>query len=235
MKGKLYGVGVGPGDPSLITLKAVEVLQRSRAVFVPRSKKDRPSVALSIARGHLQPDTAVVELDLPMTGDRKTLETAWDQAAGTILKELARLEEAAFLTLGDPSMYSTFGYVAQKIRSLDPRVEIQVVPGITSFAAAAARTGVSLAEQDQPLVILPAAESDLTVPALKSRAGVVILKASRGYGETLDLLARHQRLPGALLYSRVGLPDETVTADLAAVTAPDYLSLIIIRPKEEEA
>jgi len=234
MHQKLYGVGVGPGDPSLLTLKAADVLKRSGVVFVPRSRAGRPSVALGIARDYLSPQARIIELDLPMTEEEEALAEAWQEAARVIVAELQKAPEGAFLTLGDPSIYSTFGYVAQRVRQLEPQIKVEVIPGITSFAAAAARAGVSLAQKDQALIILPAADSPLASYALASDAAVVVLKASRDYTATVKLLETSQRLPGSVLVSRVGLKGERVDRLVAEepLAGPDYLSLIISRPKE---
>lgn len=236
MAGKLWGIGVGPGHPELITVKAVQVLQKVPVAAVPKARRGQPSIAYQIARRYLKQDAQVVELVMPMTEARAELEQAWDQAARDVLSYLRHELDVAFLTLGDPSLYSTFGYLAKKVRALEPSLEVEVIPGITSFAAAAARLRVPLAEGDEPLVILPAAgERDLGERAWQG-ANLVLMKVSRDYDGLVAALARQNRLQDSFLVSRVGQEGELVTGDLESLVGRkiDYLSLIISRKPGKE-
>lgn len=231
MTGKLWGIGVGPGEPELLTVKAVNVLQKVQVVAVPKARMGQPSIAYRIAQSYLAPETQVVELIMPMTEIQEELERAWEQAAQEVASYLQRGLDVAFLTLGDPSLYSTFSYVAKKVLALEPSLEIEVIPGISSFAAAAARLLVPLAEGDEPLVILPTArEQDLDEQAFQE-ANLVLMKVSRDYDSLVRQLAKQNRLQNSFLASRVGQANEFVTGDLEELVGHkiDYLSLIISR------
>ena len=144
--GTLYGIGVGPGDPDLIPVKAVNILKKVDVVFAASSTKNPHSQAIEIARPHI-PDTADVRmLAFPMTSDRDEAEKAWISHAKTIIDELAKGSDAAFLTLGDTMTYSTYGYILPHIQREAPEARIITVPGITSYQAAAARLNKPLVE-----------------------------------------------------------------------------------------
>lgn len=176
MRGMLYGVGVGPGDPELLTLKAARVIKAADVIAVP-GKEPEQSVAWKIAVQAVPElaDKECLAIDLPMTKDESRLKESHDLAARRIAAVLEAGKDAAFLTLGDPCVYSTYLYVDQKIREMG--YPAQIVSGVTSFCAAAAALGVGLAEQAQPLHILPASypiENGLRLPGTK-----ILMKAGK--------------------------------------------------------
>jgi precorrin-2/cobalt-factor-2 C20-methyltransferase len=151
--GTLYGIGVGPGDPDLITLKAIKVLGRVDIVFAAASTKNHHSLAMDIARPHIPASTPIELLRFPMTRDRSETRRAWDANAQRIIGELQDGRNAAFLTLGDSLTYSTFGYLMKFVRAKAPHLDVRPVPGITSYQAAACRLGTPLVEGEGTLVI----------------------------------------------------------------------------------
>ena len=156
MKGIAYGVGVGPGDPELITVKALRLIREAEVIAVP-GRKAEESVAYRIAdaaAGGLE-DKELVAVYMPMVNDREVIEEEHQKAASRLEEYLDMGKNSVFLTEGDPSVYSTFGYL-RKILEEDGYT-VETVPGVTSFCAAAARLGIPLAEWDEPLHILPAA------------------------------------------------------------------------------
>ena len=155
MTGTLYAVGVGPGAPDLLTLRAVEALRRVDVILAAASPRNDYSRALETARPHLRPDVRLQRLEFPMTHDRATLRAAWEKAAGITRDVLRGGENAAFLTIGDPLVYSTFGYLLKTLRQLDDSLPVEIIPGITSFQAAAARTRTILCESHETLCIIP--------------------------------------------------------------------------------
>lgn len=207
----LYGLGIGPGAPDLLTLRAVDVLRRVPVVVGPRPRQGDDSLAARIARPHLSPDSRLEELVFPMVRDPDTLREAWSAAARQILTWLES-GDVAFLTLGDASLYSTWTYLRSAILDLDPRQKVETIPGITSFAACAARTGRALAEGDQALVVVPwaaDAERPWLEDALRDGASGAFLKvADRLAG--LDALLRRAGRTRSVLGARVTLPDEAV-------------------------
>ncbi len=146
--GTLYGIGVGPGDPELITLKALKVLQRVPHIFASCSPKNTYSLALDIVRCHLN-GAGIEHLPFPMTKDPEVLQEAWEGNARRVLEVLDTGSDAAFVTLGDPLTYSTFGYLLKTLKRLRPSVRVVTIPGITSYSAAAALTHIPLAEGEE--------------------------------------------------------------------------------------
>jgi len=228
--GILYGIGVGPGDPELLTLKAVRALSRVHTVFAAASSRNDFSHALAIARPHLAQDAEIVQLQFPMTGNEDALETAWTENARIAAGRLATGADAAFLTLGDPLVYSTFGYLMQTLNRDYPEIRIEVIPGITSFQAAAARTRTVLCESRESLLLVSGTNSEEElVEQLKAADNAVILKAYRNY----ETIRRAMRVTGrdahALFVSRVGQAEEFIAPVDKAPEQPHYFSLVLVK------
>jgi precorrin-2/cobalt-factor-2 C20-methyltransferase len=136
--GKLYGIGVGPGDPDLIPLKSVKILKQVDLIFAAASSKNNHSQAVNIASAHIPDSARVIILPFPMTQDMEEKKKAWEKNAATIIEVLEKGLHAAFLTLGDTMTYSTCGYIIQAVQALAPHIDIETIPGITSYQAAAA-------------------------------------------------------------------------------------------------
>ncbi len=136
-QGTLYGIGIGPGDPELITLKGARLISACRNLFVPKARTASESVALAIARPLVGPEARIEEMVFPMTADREELAEKWDAAAGRIAGVLTTGDDACFLTLGDPLLYSTYIYLLRALRKRLPDLKAVIVPGIMAFGAAA--------------------------------------------------------------------------------------------------
>lgn len=230
MKGILYGIGVGPGDPELLTHKAVRVLQDVDCVAVPVAERDKESTARKIAGCHLSADCRIVELDFPMTRDRERLAEAWHQGCETIKDLLDQGQSVAFLTLGDAMLYSTYIYIYQDLERDGYRVI--TIPGITSFSAAAATGGIPLAFGDERMAVIPgSAVEDLNNGKLDYFDTVVIFKVARQYQKLLAALEKAGRLESSVLVVSCGHPEERVITDLKSVAEEElsYFSLIISR------
>ena len=183
-KGKLIGIGVGPGDTELLTLKAAKVLKSVPVVFSPKSAKEKESIALSIVRPILEERKdykrlMLVEPIFPMIEDKEELERIWDSASEMIAQYLNSGRDVAFITLGDPSIFSTYSYVQ---RRLIDRYEIETIPGITSFTACAATRNKALVEQNNILTVVPKIDDRLE-EVLEYSDAVVLMKASRNTAE----------------------------------------------------
>ena len=179
-KGKLIGIGVGPGDTELLTLKAANVLKTVPVVFSPKSSKEKESIALSIVRPILKERKdykrlMIVEPIFPMIEDKNELEKIWDSASEMIAQYLNSGRDVAFITLGDTSIFSTYSYVQKRLMG---RYEIETIPGITSFTACAAAKNKALVEQNDILTIVPKIDDRLE-EVLEYSDSIVLMKASR--------------------------------------------------------
>ena len=231
MHGILYGVGVGPGAPDLLTLRAVRVLGEVDVILAAASPRNDFSAALDTARPHLRPDVRVERLEFPMTRDKAVLREAWRVAAQTTRGVLESGQSAAFLTIGDPLVYSTFGYLMRTLGECAPHLRVEVVPGITSFQAAAARTRTVLCENGETLRIIPGINSKQSLEeSLQESDTAVILKVYRNLPAIAEALDATQRLDSCLLASHVEQPAESVRQGLGGLEGtPPYMSLILSR------
>ena len=234
MSGHLYGIGVGPGDPELLTLKAANILGRVDVILAASSTKNDDSLALDIARPHLAPGVRVIRLGFPMSRDEGTLQSAWEENARLVLAELDQGHDAAFLTLGDPLLYSTFAYLLRTLRRLDPARPVTVVPGITSFQAAAAATETVLAESAQNLLILPGIrDAGELRRSLDGADNAVILKAYTNFSAIREELRTLPARTHCVFASKMGMKDQFITRSLdEAPDKPTYLSLMLLNKNE---
>lgn len=226
-QGVFYGVGVGPGDPELMTLKAVRVLERCPVIAAPRTKNGE-MLALRIASGAADlTGKTVVPLSFSMDRDPAVRRESHETAAETVRAFLDRGQDVAMPNLGDVSIYATCAYVMELLK--DWGYETMMVPGVTSFCASAARLGVSLTEMDQGLHILPGGadtESALDLPGTK-----VLMKSGRQLPAVLEALGRRGLLGSSMLVENCGLPGEAVYPDLSRETPPEtgYFATLIVR------
>jgi precorrin-2/cobalt-factor-2 C20-methyltransferase len=231
--GTLYGIGVGPGDPDLITLKAVRLLQSVPHIFASCSTKNSYSLALNIVRPHLN-GAGIEHLPFPMTKEPQVLQEAWENNAARVLEVLNSGADAAFITLGDPLTYSTFGYLLKTLKRLNPGVRVVTVPGITSYNAAAARTHIPLTEGEESFVVVSGALGAARLREVADKSdNIVMLKTYRNFDVIYETLEELDLLDRAVCISRCGLDGETVVdnlRDLKGQPMP-YLSMIIIKKK----
>ena len=197
--GTLFGIGVGPGDPDLIPLKAVRILSTVDLVFTAASTKNDHSLALDIARPHLVKSCVIEKLDFPMSKDRAIMEAAWRQHASRIAEVLEAGRSAAFLTLGDPLTYSTYGYILRYLKADWPHLAIQTVPGITSYQAAAAAVNRPLVEGEESLLIMSGVHGGERFQHLTEKPdNVVFLKAYKNVDGIRKALEAAQMLAGSV-------------------------------------
>ena len=229
MSGILYGVGVGPGDPELMTLKAIKAIEQADVIIAPKTEKKEDSVALAIATPYLKKDAKVIKLVFPMVFDQEQLTDAWVSNKNTIMELLDSGKKVAFLTLGDPMFYSTFIYVFKLLENCGHQIE--VIPGITAFCAIGSKLGYPLAEGDEVLSIIPATASEQKIEQAMAHAdNVVLMKVYKNVDDVVTSLGKHDLLKNAMMISRCGLPDETITRDLAVRIKgkrQNYLSTIV--------
>jgi precorrin-2/cobalt-factor-2 C20-methyltransferase len=224
------GVGVGPGDPSFLTLAGARALAEADLVFTPRPRAAERSLAADIAAGAGMDAAKLRPLTFPMTRDGEELRTAWEAAAEPVVAELSAGRKVAFVTLGDPSTYSTWIYLRRSVERLRPGTRCAVVPGIMAANAAAARLGLPLVEGDERMALLPLPEP---VEALDVFLPLVDRLVVYKIGSRLAELARWAEARGlgadANLVAGVGLEREKAGALLSFAAAEDgYLSVALI-------
>jgi len=231
--GTLYGVGVGPGDPELITMKGARVLSRCRYIFVPKARTAAESVALAIAGRYVAADAEIKELVFPMETDRKELARHWAEAARSVAVVLEHGKDAVFLTLGDPLLYSTYIYLLREVRTLIPDAAIETVPGVMAFGAAAALAGFAVGEGKEPVLIFPGADNlDAVRKALKSGGTVILMKIGKHLPAVLEAIEEAGFMDAAVFVSRAGMPGQRVETNLHNLknegAEAGYLSIILV-------
>lgn len=231
--GTLFGVGAGPGDPELLTLKAARILGQVEVILAASSTKNDYSLAQAIVAPHLRQGAEVIRLGFPMTRDAAVLDAAWDTNARLTADVLASGRDAAFVTLGDPLLYSTFGYLLPRLRAILPGAAVRIVPGITSYQAAAAAAGEILAESGENLLILSGvSDAGRMGELLAATDRAVILKTYRNFPQIRDMLRRTGRDAATVFATRLGIEGEAVLHGLDdAPDAPHYLSLCLVGKK----
>jgi precorrin-2/cobalt-factor-2 C20-methyltransferase len=233
----LVGVGVGPGDPGLMTRRAVEVLGSVDRVLAPTTSTMAVGRAEAIARDAL-PDLVVERVPFVMEVDSSARSAALGAAAATVVGHLDQGERVAFITLGDPNVYSTFGSLADAVRAARPSVPIEVVPGIMAFQDLAARSHTTLVDGTEHLVLVPghaaAAASTLASAVGDRSAAVVVYKGGSRLSDVADLLAGAERLDGAVVGELLGLPGGRAAPLAEAASRPSsYLTTLIVPPVRE--
>lgn len=242
MTGKLYVIGVGPGDPELLTLKAVRILKNVPCICVPKGREEGSSLALSIVEKALNvKEKEIIEVYFPMhkTKDRGNqagkapgeLDVKWKKAAETVYGRLDKGIDTAFITIGDPAIYSTFFYLYGSLIGLDPKLNIEIVPGVSSINAAASRARISLGLGDEKIAILPATYTDDLEEALERFDTVVLMKVYRVFDKLLNTLEKMKLTAGAVYISKAGMEGERVITNIRDVKETDlnYFSMVIIR------
>jgi precorrin-2/cobalt-factor-2 C20-methyltransferase len=228
--GALYGIGVGPGDPGLLTVRGAALLQRLDVVAAPRSERGR-GIARAVIETLVDPER-LLELPSAMPVDGEAILDGWRARIAPLLAALHEGASVGFVTDGDPSLYSTFAYAAAALRELRPDTPVYVVPGISAMSAAAAIEGRPLVLGAERLAVLPAARVDGNAlrAACASADTVVLLKAGGELPRVQSLLDSVAQGWTARYARRVGLDGEEHRDDLAQVTAvDDYMSLVILR------
>ncbi|MBZ0158243.1 MAG: precorrin-2 C(20)-methyltransferase [Alphaproteobacteria bacterium] len=243
MTGKLFVIGVGPGDPELLTLKGARILREVPCLCVPKGREEGSSLALSIVQKAVDlTGKEIIEAHFPMKktagsaqeaapSDARVLDTKWNETVETVSAVLARGTDMAFITIGDPTIYSTFFYLYDRLLELNPELPIEFVPGISSINAAAARVPLSLSLADEKIAIVPATYSPDLEKLLGSFDTLVLMKVYKVFDTVRKTLEKAGLAEKAVYVARAGMEDERVVADIRKVTESDlnYFSVIIVR------
>lgn len=232
-KGKFTGIGVGPGDPDLLTIKAVNALNEVNVVCAPKSAKSKPSLALSIVQPILdkrENNYETLEPLFPMIEDKNALAKYWDDAANRIAEKLNAGLDVAFITLGDPTVYSTFSYVFKRINDLG--FKTLIIPGITSFTGCAASAKIPLAEKDEIMVIVPKVDDRLR-QILEHGDTFVIMKTSRHSDLLEEIINNDKRDKEVISIQNCSMKDEMIFDGFS--NNKKYLSTTIVKFKDNKA
>ena len=234
----LYGVGVGPGAPDLVTLRALDVMRRAPVLALPRGSDSGASRAWEIVAPCLGslPEQERLLLTFPMSKDPVRVRPAWDRAFGLIGERLGRGLDVAFATEGDPSLYSTFIYVQEEARRRWPEVRIQVVPGVSSITAVPAVTGIPLADGQERIAILPATYGTEDLAAvLRQFDTIVLMKIGAEMPRILSALEQEDLTERAVYVSRATGKEERIVRDVSALSAEHggCFSMLVVSKKRQ--
>ncbi|MDQ1517103.1 MAG: precorrin-2/cobalt-factor-2 C20-methyltransferase [Actinomycetota bacterium] len=235
--GRLVGIGVGPGDADLLTVRAGVALRRADRIVAPATAVDAVGRAEAVVRQAV-PGLRVERIPFAMAPGRAERDRSVDEAARVVAGYLDAGEEVAFVTLGDPLTYSTFTSVASAVRERRPATVVDQVPGIMAFQALAARTGTTVTDERQRLVVRTALDGeDVDVDLAQPDVTVVLYKGGRRLPDLAKAAAAAGRLPGAVAGELLGMPGERIgpLADLAADGPASYLATVIVPARSSPA
>lgn len=230
--GILYGVSVGTGDPELITVKGVKIIQKCSIVSFPAGIKGKKGIAERIIQVYIQPHQQTLPLNFPYTQDEKELKQAWELASLELLGYLKKGQDIAFACEGDVSLYSSFTYLAQTLRQLQPSLSIQFIAGVASPMAAANLLQIPLTTQQEKLAIIPALYSieELEI-ALNWAETVVLLKVASVYQQVWQVIQHKNLWASAWVVEKVSFAEEKIYYPLNNYPQLQlsYFSLLIIK------
>ena len=227
--------GVGPGDPSLLTLAAVDAIRESTVVSYPVSIRGGESLAEKIASKWITKDKKKLPLHFPMVDDQNTLKRAWGVAADELMRMAEKGERVVFLSQGDISLFSTGSYLLKQLEKYHSDCLVKLIPGVTSFSAAAAKSKLPLAFQEEQLLVVPVPDSSKELKVILSNAAlmkrvVVLLKLGKKWEWVKPLLEELDLLERSIFAERIGFSDQKIirASELSPGTRP-YFSLLLIR------
>lgn len=233
MAGRIYAVGVGPGDPELLTRKAERIISSAPVIYAPTGAADAASYALSIVE-HLidRSRQEIITRVFPMMKKGAELEAAWQEAATEVISLVDDGKDVAFITIGDPCLYSTFLYLYRIILEKRADIKFEIIPGISSINASAAAAGIPLGIAGERIAILPATYEDEELKkTLLEFDTVVLMKVSRVFDRIYPLLVDLGLAEGSTFIRRVGSGQEEVVFDISTLVGKelDYLSMLIVK------
>lgn len=233
--GKLYGIGVGPGAPDLITVRAQRLLQDLPVLAVPRPNAYSPSLAFRIIESHLLPGPQQhLFLEFPMSKDPDVVGPAWERAFRAIENELLQGRDIGFVTQGDPFTYSTFIYVFESLREKYPELSIEVVPGVSSIMAVPMAAGVPLVDGQESLAVIPASYGLEELPTiLRTFDSIVLMKVSSVIEQLINILEAEGLLASAYYVERATTDEQRIVRDLRELRGNRciYFSMVVVAKK----
>lgn len=234
----LYGIGVGPGDPELVTVKGLNLLRRVPVVYVPKSSEESGSFALSVVENYLDASRQeILDLVFPMCKDRQGLGRFWDQSCRLILDRLQKGLDVACICIGDPLFYSTFANLMSRMLRMDPGVRVSIIPGVSSIAACTAVLKLPLVQAGERLAVLPATYDPEGIrQTLKNFETVVLMKVNRVVDRILPILEEMGLKKQAIFVNQATTDQQEIIADLDRLRGKtlNYHSMIIVRKDSGE-
>jgi precorrin-2/cobalt-factor-2 C20-methyltransferase len=231
--GTFWGVGVGPGDPELLTLKAHRILTQSPVVCIPKQGFSTDGYSYNIVKGFLDgTKQELVELIFPMTKDIEKLRPYWDENLSAIMQRISTGKDCAFITEGDPLLYSTFTNIYQLLSHRHPEVPVRVVPGVTSISGVSAQAMVPLAHGNERIAIIPATYGDPRLrQVLEEFDSIALMKVNSVFDQALDLLEELGLVDCAVYIKKATAGEEEVIRDIRSLRGKklEYLSMLLVK------
>ncbi|MBF0779522.1 MULTISPECIES: cobalt-factor II C(20)-methyltransferase [unclassified Granulicatella] len=219
---KFYGIGIGPGDSELVTVKASRLLSELDILYTPEAKMGGKSLALKIADPYIKEDLEIKQRHFPMVRDRSLKEGQWKEIADEIVQDVKSGKNVGFITLGDPMVYSTYSYLLEIIGD---SIETQTIPGITSFNSIASQVNIPLVMDEESFAIVPATSgAEKLEEALKLHETVVIMKVANHLAMVLPLLEKYNLLHSTVLVSHASMDKQTIRRDISDLSVDEKLT-----------
>lgn len=189
---KLFCIGCGPGDPELLTIKAMNLIKHAEIIFAPTAREGKSSIALSVVETYInKSSTKTISLVFPMIKDKESLKDYWKKNADEIATAVRSGKKVVYLTVGDPALYSTWIYIHKELAKNHRDIEIEIVPGITSIFAIAAKAKISLAEGEETVAVVPACYDMERVRRTANACDTIIfLKDGRHFDSVIEMLSK---------------------------------------------
>ena len=226
---KFYGIGTGPGDSTLVTIKAVNTIKRLDILYTPEPKKGGDSLALSIVKEYVPDTVEIKQRHFPMNNDSVEKMASWDAIAAEIKDDVKAGKEVGFITLGDPMIYSTYVYIMERLMD---EIEVETIPGISSFSNIASNQNFPLVMDTDPLMVIPCTmEEEKIDAALQTYDCFVIMKVYKNFKEIVQKLEKYDLIDSAILVSNSSQEREVVYKDLRDVHLQEkisYFSTILV-------
>ena len=226
---KFYGIGTGSGDSTLVTIKAVNTIKMLDILYTPEPKKGGDSLALSIVKEYVPDTVEIKQRHFPMNNDSVEKMASWDAIAAEIKDDVKAGKEVGFITLGDPMIYSTYVYIMERLMD---EIEVETIPGISSFSNIASNQNFPLVMDTDPLMVIPCTmEEEKIDAALQTYDCFVLMKVYKNFKEIVQKLEKYDLIDSAILVSNSSQEREVVYKDLRDVHLQEkisYFSTILV-------
>ncbi len=232
MKGKFYGIGVGPGDPELITLKAISAIEGADVLICPDAGNGKKSIALEIGEAYVKDTTERVPMTFPMVYDEDVLNKSWEENAVQIESYINQGKNVAFITLGDPGVFSTFMYIVPFL--VKKGIQIETIPGVTSFSAVASTMNLPICLWEETFTVVPLQKDVASArTAIENSDNVIIMKPSYANKELAELLIEKGLEKNFVMISKVSTNTQNIVRDINVLKNEKvpYMSTIIVKRK----